>query len=299
MKKILKSWDQFWFAPQDLLSVAYMRIVLCGTLFVMYLIRTANLNYFTDESWIPKSKALDVFGETLRPAFLWAFWPDSLNPLVHGILVLLLLLLTVGIGGRWLMFFAWVIDIAFVQRNYAANYGADIIGSILLLYLSFTQSCERLSILNMWRKKSDFKKSDIVSSAFMRMIQVQMCVVYAYTGFEKLRGASWWDGTALWSVMANPQMTMMDFTFLRAVPWVIPIAGFMTIIFEIYFPAMVMWKKTRYAWLLMGVCMHVGIALAMGLIPFSLIMMSTYFLFLDPLILERGLGFRSKMASQN
>ena len=197
------------------------------------------------------------------------------------------------------MIVAWILDMAFVQRNYAANYGADIIGSILLLYLSFIQSCERLSVLNLVRKKKSFVDSDVISSVFMRMIQVQMCVVYAYTGFEKLRGTSWWDGTALWSVMANPQMTMMDFTFLRAVPWVIPIAGFTTIIFEIYFPVMVMWQKPRYAWLLMGIGLHTGIALAMGLIPFSLIMMSTYFLFLDPLILERGFGFQSKRVSQN
>lgn len=287
MKKILNLWDRFWFSPLDLLPLALMRIVLCGTLFCLYVVRSFNLEYFTDASWIPRSKALLVMNEVLRPPFLWAFWPDSLNPVMHGLLVVLLLLLTLGIGGRWIMFIAWVIDLAFVQRNYGVNYGADIIGSIFLFYMSFTQSCERLSVLNLWRKKTEFKKSDIISSTFIRMMQVQICVVYAYTGFEKLRGASWWDGTALWSVLANPQMMMADFTFLRSVPWVIPIIGFTTILFEIYFPAMMLWKRIRPYWLLIGVAFHLGIGFSMGIMPFSTIMMSTYFLFLSPLVLEQ------------
>ncbi len=46
------------------------------------------------------------------------------------------------------------------------------------------------------------------------------------------------DGTALWSVMANPQMTTMDFSFLKNIPWVIPVMAYVTILFEIYFPVM-------------------------------------------------------------
>ncbi len=50
---------------------------------------------------------------------------------------------------------------------------------------------------------------------------------------------------------------------------------------------MVAWKKTRYLWLLLGVFFHSGIAIFMGLGPFAMTMMSTYFLFISPLILEQ------------
>lgn len=288
MKKIWEKWDLFWFGPQNLLGLAFMRVLLCGTMFYMYLGRVFNIHYYSDSSWISKAMALEVMQDLYRPPFLWSVWPDSWNLSMHILLVVLLGLLTLGIGGRWIMWLAWVIDAGFIQRNYAVNFGADIIAALFLFYMSFTQSCERLSILNLFRnKKVNFKPSDTLSSLMIRMMQVQISVIYAYTGWEKLKGGSWWDGTALWSVMANPQMTTMDFSFLRMVPWVIPIVAYVTILFEVYFPVMVAWPKTRNAWLIMGVLFHAGIGIFMGLAPFATTMVSTYFLFLDPRILEQ------------
>ncbi|WP_374028668.1 HTTM domain-containing protein [Bdellovibrio bacteriovorus] len=288
MKQLWQRWDRFWFAPQNLLGLAWMRIVLCGTMLYMYIIRFANLKYYTDESFIPRSLALEVMHDLYRPFFLWSFWPDSMNFAAHLLLVVLLLLLTLGVGGRWVMWLAWVINAGFIQRNYAVNFGADIIAALFLFYMSFTQSCERLSILNLWRKKTVFKESDTMSSLMIRMMQFQICVIYGYTGWEKLKGGSWWDGTALWSVLANPQMTTLDFSFLRAIPWVIPVIAYLTIIFEVYFPVMVAWPKTRYLWLLLGVGFHIGIGVFMGLGPFATTMMSTYFLFLEPRHLQNA-----------
>jgi len=291
MKKLWNHWEQFWFAPQNLLGLAFMRILLCGTMVYMYMVRLYNIDYYGDNSWIPRSLALEAMPDLYRPLFLWCFWPDSWNLAMHILLVVLLVLLTLGVGGRWLMGIAWIIDAGFIQRNYSVNFGADIIAALFLFYMSFTQSCERLSILNLWRKKTSFRKSDTLSSLMIRMMQVQICVIYAYTGWEKLKGGSWWDGTALWSVMANPQMTTMDFSFLRNIPWSIPVIAYLTILFEVYFPAMVAWPKTRTLWLSLGLFFHAGIGVFMGLGPFATTMVSTYFLFMDPLILERARGW--------
>lgn len=287
MKKLWTSWEQFWFSYQNLLGLAYMRIFVCGTLLYMALARFYNIEFYTNESWIPRSLALKVLPELGRPFFLWSFWPDSFHWPMNLVLVILLSLLTVGIGGRWIMWLAWVINAGFIQRNYGINFGADIIANLFLFYMAFTQSCERLSLLNWNRRKTSFAKSNMISSMMVRMMQVQICVIYAYTGWEKLKGASWWDGTALWTVMANPQMTTMDFSFLRHTPWIIPILVYMTIIFEVYFPVMVAWRKTRYLWLLLGLGFHAGIGLFMGLGPFAFVMIATYFIFIDSAHLER------------
>lgn len=287
MKKLWASWERFWFSYENLLGLAYMRIFVCGTLLYMAIARFYNLDFYTNESWVPRSLALQILPELGRPLFLWTFWPDSFHWLMNLILVILLTLLTAGIGGRWIMWLAWIINAGFIQRNYGINFGADIIANLFLFYMAFTQSCERLTVLNWKRQKKTFQKANLVSSLMVRMMQVQISVIYAYTGWEKLKGASWWDGTALWTVMANPQMTTMDFSFLRYTPWIIPILVYATIIFEIYFPAMVAWPKTRYLWLLLGVGFHAGIGLFMGLGPFAFVMISTYFLFVDPAHLER------------
>jgi hypothetical protein len=287
IKRAWGLWDEFWFGPQNLLGLAFMRVVLCGTLVYMSIMRFFNLDFFGETNWVTKANALLILPELGRPMFTWNFWPDAYNMHINILVVLLFALLTVGIGGRILMALAWVINIGFIYRNYTVHFGADVIASLFLFYMVFTNSCERLSILNLIRKKKSFKASDAVSSMMIRMMQVQIIAIYAYTGWEKLKGASWWDGTAMWSVLANPQMTTMDFSFLREIPWVIPVIGYLTIIFEVYFPPMVIWHKSRHAWLLMGFAMHMGIGLFMGLMPFATIMLSTYFLFLSPIALEQ------------
>jgi hypothetical protein len=211
---------------------------------------------------------------------------------MHALLVMFLVLLTLGIGGRWIMWLAWIIDMGFIQRNFSVNFGADIICSLFLFYMAFTQSCERLSLLNFFKQKKSFRWSDSLSSCMIRMMQVQICVIYAYTGFEKLKGSTWWDGTALWSVLANPQMVAVDLSFMRAFPTAIAVMSFVTILFEIYFTPAVWSRSLKFPWLIMGFCFHMGIGLLMGLMPFSLAMMSTYFLFLDPLELKQQIVSR-------
>lgn len=298
IKNLWSRWERFWFGPQDLLGLAFMRVCLCATMFYMYFVRMFNMHYFTDQNWITRSMARQAMPELYRPPFMWFFWPDSWSLLVHGLFLVLLLLLTVGIGGRWIMWIAWIFSMGFLQRNYSVVFGADVIASLFMFYMMFTKSCERLSVLNLIRKKSVFVKSDVVSAMMIRMMQVQICVIYGYTGWEKLKGGSWWDGTALWSVMANPQMTTFDFSFLRSVSWLIPIVAYLTIIFEVYFPVMVAWPKTRYLWLSVGFLFHAGIGLFMGLGPFALAMMSAYFLFINPLILEQRVLAKLRL-SQN
>lgn len=122
---------------------------------------------------------------------------------------------------------------------------------------------------------------DLLTPVFFRIAQIQICIIYMFTGLEKLKGPSWWDGTAIWTVIANPQMVIMDFTWMRYFPLLVSILTFTTVIFEVYFIAAMLNEKSRKIWLGLGFMFHLGIGLVMGLIPFSLAMISTYFLFFD------------------
>lgn len=300
MKKMWSWWDEFWFTPQNLLGLGFMRIVLCGTMFYLYSYRMLALKYYSDENWVSRSLAWQAIPDYYRPAFSWTFWPDAWVFPLHLAFVIFLFLLMLGIGGRILMMITWILAMGFLQRNFTVNFGADVILTLFMFYMMFTQSCARLSVLNLIRQKSPNQMSDFLSSMMIRMMQIQISVIYAYTGWEKLKGGSWWDGTALWSVLGNPQMTTLDFTFFRYIPWVIPVLAYTTIIFEIYFPVMVASRRTRYPWLVAGVFFHAGIGIFMGLAPFATAMLSTYFLFIDPLILEqRVLARFPKFQSQS
>lgn len=301
MKSVIKVWNHFWFAGRDLRGLAAMRILLAGTLFFLYLLRGFyNLSYFTPESMVPRDQALTLFHDFMRPPFGWFFWPDSLAPWAHALLVLLLFLITFGVAVRPMIFLAWVLQWGFIQRNYSVVFGADVISAIFMLYLSGTHCCEKWTLKNWLKQKLGQKirpekdiSEDLLSSLCFRLIQIQIAVIYAYTGFEKLKGSTWWDGTALWNVFANTQMVVFDLSFMSSFPLVIALVTFSTLIFEIYWPMAVI-TGLRPLWLFFGLGFHLGIGALMNLWAFSFVMLSTYFLFVDFDVIGKRLAAVSK-----
>lgn len=289
-------WNQFWFDYSNPMALAFMRLLLSSVLLYLYIIRQAkNMIQFTDAGLVPRAMALKMMPEFYQPPFAWFFWPDSMAVMIHGIFLILVVLVFLGVRTRWFAPLAWVIQIGFIQRNYAILFGADVIACLFLFYLGFTRCDEVWSLRAWWRNRKDrpggavaivqeglSSKSDMVSSAFTRLLQIQVSIIYAYTGFEKLKGSSWWDGTALWTVLGNQQMVVYDLSFLRNFPLLIAVMTFATIVMEIYWPAAMFHPKSRRLWLMIGVSFHVGIGILMGLWPFSLVMMSTYLLFIPP-----------------
>lgn len=272
--------DHLLFENQTPELLGLMRILLCGTLFYLACFRHLNIEQYTAESMIPRDMALGMFPDFYRPFFAFFVWPDRWAASAHLLLMALYLLNTFGLSNRIVMFVTWAIAQGFIQRNYSILFGADMIGNLLLFYLSFTKSNDYFSLKSKILKTTT-AKNDLLSSVFYRLIQFQICIIYGYTGFEKLKGVTWWDGTALWTVLANPQFTNYDLIFLRHFPIVFAIGTFVTIIFEVYFPVMVAVRKTRPYWLGSGVLFHLGIGMVLSLMPFSLVMCAPYFLFLS------------------
>lgn len=297
-KKYFNELNLFLFLQGHKERLAAFRILLCGTLFYIACYRQLVVEQFGEQALIPRAQAFAIFPDYYKPLIQLFFWPDSMAYIVHLIYIVLLLGATLGVLNRPLLFLTWVLAQGFIQRNYSVLFGADVIGTLLLFYLAFTncQSCYTIrDLFSKWtQKKEDHQPNrfgDQISSLFFRLLQIQIFTIYMYTGFEKLKGTTWWDGTALWTVLVNPQFTGFDLIFLKSFPLFFAIGTFVTIIFEVYFPVMVAFRKTRYLWLGLGVLFHLQIGILLSLMSFSLVMMSTYFLFIDRLDLIRSLNF--------
>lgn len=298
LDKKLNQMKSFLFEEPHSERLGFMRFFLCGALLYIAIFRQMNMDQYGAHSLIPRADALALYPDFYRPYFEYFFWPDSIAQIIHGVLIALLALATLGLTNRPLLILTWVIGQGFINRNYSMLFGADVIGGLFLFYLSFTK-CSDFFTIKVFLKKYFTKNAkphdpnyflDQLSTVFFRLMQIQICVIYMYTGFEKLKGNTWWDGTALWTVFANPQFTGFDLVWLRHFPLFFAIGTFTTIIFEVYFPVMVLNKKYRLFWLMLGVIFHTGIGLTLSLMPFSIVMLSTYFLFLDRTILRRWSG---------
>lgn len=280
-------WNDFWFAPIDLYKVGLFRMVFGFTIFIMYAIRQSSVHlFYTNEGLLPASGARDLLPEFLLSPLPVFFHSSAANVAAHWIFVALIFLFSIGVIGRWGTWIIFVLSLGFIQRNFPLVYGADLFSHFWLFYLSFINHNKYFSILNLIRGRRLYSvlpdaTSDILSSSFVRLIQIQLGLSYAYTGIEKLKGLQWWEGSAVWYVVGMRELVAVDLSYLRHFPTVIAIASMVTVIFEIYFLIAVANARLRPIWLAIGVCLHLGIALFMSLPFFGLVMIAPYILFLD------------------
>lgn len=322
-KSMATQWNLFWFSPTDLYNVSLFRCLLGCTMLVMYAIRAANFEFFfTSQGVMPVSMALEAMPpgyQTVLPFFastdLGIQWQGALH-------LILIALFTLGVFGRSLTWLLFAVNLGLCQRNISIVYGADLFSSFWLFYLSFIDHNRHFSILNVLFKRtraekaslkstrgfssdvvsSDLVSSDLVSSMAIRLIQIQLCISYAYTGIEKLKGMQWWEGSAVWYVVGMDDLVPFDLAFLKHVPSLVALLSMATVIFEVYFIFAVWNKKLVKPWLIVGFTFHLFTAIFMDLKFFFLVMTLSYLLFLPslrPLVEEwfRRFGFRRKRRS--
>jgi hypothetical protein len=287
IKNIAQGWDHFWFAPQDLYGVSFFRLIFGIALLGMYALRATDFSFFFLNSGVlPFDMAQAVLPEGYRSPLPFYFTSDLAMQIQSGAHYILLVLFTLGIIGRngtWLLF---VLNLGLLQRNFTIVYGADLFSSFWLLYLSLVNHNKYFSVLNLFRKnriKINLPEmdSDLLSSVGIRLIQVQLCLSYAYTGFEKLKGTQWWDGTAVWHVIGMEEIMPYDLSFMMNFPLFIAILTMATVIFEVYFICAVCSPRLRPYWLLVGLMFHMSTAVFMDLWFFGSILSATYILFID------------------
>jgi hypothetical protein len=70
----------------------------------------------------------------------------------------------------------------------------------------------------------------------------------------------------------RPDLGQFDFAWLADTPWLAMLAGWGTLVVEIGYVFLVWPRRTRQLWALATVGLHVGIALALGLVSFAAVM---------------------------
>jgi len=118
----------------------------------------------------------------------------------------------------------------------------------------------------------------------LRLLQINVCLVYFISGLSKLKGDFWLSGNACWMVMANnefsPVHSPLYMAVIRAICehrwlWELVITSFtyFTLAFEISFIYLIWNRRLRWIMIAAAVLLHLGIAICMGLVTFSLTML--------------------------
>ncbi len=308
-------WNRFFFSPADPTTVGLIRAMTGLLAFWSLLVLGMDLDaYLGSGGW----QSADLAWSSLRP-FAWSIWflvGDAwLRPAWVAALVVILLF-SLGAFSRVTAVLSWVIVVSTIRRAPAALFGFDQVISMLLIYLAATGSSgQAFSLDRYWRRWREARKTaralparyradglgravspaspglppaTVSANIALRMIQLHLVVIYGIAGLAKLQGPSWWNGEAVWRMMATGEFVILDFTPLARWPMVLAALTHASLALELLYPVLI-WNRLTRPLVLAGVVgLHLGIAVVNpGLAEFALVMLTANLAFVSGLALRR------------
>ncbi|MGJ1537617.1 hypothetical protein ACR784_21585 [Sphingobacterium multivorum] len=150
----------------------------------------------------------------------------------------------------------------FFIANYAWSYGADYLAQTGLFF-SVISCC-----LRSWLPRARW------AALVAQLFRLQLTVIYFFAGLGKAIGPTWWNGDAIWRALQQPLspalVSIPHAAHQFAAIWTA--LGIATLLLEIGYPLLWFDKRIRVYVSTGIILMHIGIALTMGLVHFSCVM---------------------------
>lgn len=139
--------------------------------------------------------------------------------------------------------------------------------------LSFDNLLEKIKYSN---TKYEHSPKKTVSSLNYIVLIIAAGLIYFDSIFYKLYSPMWLDGLGVWLPSSLPWATWLDLSFILNQEYLIRFLGYLTLFFQLTYIFFVWIKKTKVFYLLVGIGLHIGIALAFPIPWFALAMVALY-----------------------
>ncbi|MGV0788432.1 HTTM domain-containing protein [Mycolicibacterium sp. XJ2] len=241
---------------------------------------------------------LGVFGsqgvepEHPRVNFQWSvfqIWPGD-NALLAGWVVLLVaaIAMTVGWHSRVAAVLVFVLLQSFLRRGeHYFNAGESIL-TVTALVLALS-SCGAALSLDQRRLAGAFWSAQTRAVWPVRLLQIQLSIIYLATVQAKLANKSWVEGSAVfyawetdgrWALLPAPEWLAANAILVNLIAW-----G--TLLMELALAILVWSRRWRYWVLAAGVVMHLTIMVNLNVAFFSVAMFVLYLAFVPGEAIER------------
>lgn len=283
-RDVAAAWSAFWFDEVDARPFALVRIgvalaglqLWAGTLPLVH-------HFYSDAGELPIAVSR-VWSSEYAARFLM---PDALGAYpvavaLFGLWGLALLALLVGWRTRLAAWAAWLLTVWFFYRNATFTNGGDELIRVTTLYLALghTVLSSESRGWSLDRRATGATGVAKMPAWPVRFVQIQLSLVYVVSGFWKLVGASWWDGSALQYALGNDAFSRFG---APAWAWAHPMFAAATIgmaWWELLFPVLATARRTRVPALGFGVVLHLWILTFMNIGVFPFIVLGCYPAFL-------------------
>jgi hypothetical protein len=282
MKRAIEAWQRFWFEPEETSTLAVVRVAF-GILVLGWTLTLAHdaYGFFSGGGVLP---AVQYEG---RPGAVWGLLDLSDGRLaVVALLVALSLACVLLILGQFTRLAAAMVFVGIVsleRRNPFVFNSGDGLVRLIALYLMLAPSGTSLS-LDRWRRaRNAFWEFPSRAPWAIRLMQVQLSVVYLSGLWAKLSGPTWSDGTAVSYAVRLEDLARFELPHALATSELgVNLLTYGTLATEAAVGILV-WNRALRPWVLtLGFCLHLGIDLTIRVGFFSYGMFVLYLAFLSP-----------------
>jgi hypothetical protein len=220
---------------------------------------------------------------------------ESMAGAWFALIALLICAIAIVVGWRptiWLLV-AFVLLVSIQRRDPVVLNSGDLILRNLTLLLALTPTGAALSV-DRWRAhgRSALRTSPLVAPWGMRLVQLQIMVVYLFAFLGK-RGDTWWDGTAVSTALRledlerfpAPEPFISNVTIVAALTW-----G--TLIVELALGTLLWARRLRPLLIALAVLLHIGVDMFLLVGFFGVTMIAGLTTFLDADWIDRRIRRR-------
>jgi hypothetical protein len=282
-----RAWDHFWFEPTSTTPLGALRVA-TGVLLLLFAGCTLPdyTAYVGPDGFLPQPTSIEwgfnLYGLSSSMGWAWV---------LMAVFVAASVAFLVGWHTRVAGLLALAVLLSVQRRQPFVFNAGDVLLRLLLLFLCLAPAGAALS-LDRWRavrgSLSEFWDSPRRAPWALRLIQIQVSVVYLVTVWAKVRGTTWNDGTAVSFALRLTDLTRFSIPGpLVDSPVIVNLLTWGTLAVEFALGLLVWNRRARPVVLWIGVLFHLSIHFSLLVGLFSLVMLTGYLSFVDPPALDR------------
>jgi uncharacterized membrane protein YphA (DoxX/SURF4 family) len=281
VRHAVSAWDRFWFAPVDTSTLALFRIAVATVILSWTLALAPSLYAFYSRDGI--LPGYPAYEGTLAWGLIEYFPGNAAVTLFYFLLLIGSICLLFGFLTRLAAFIVFVCVVSFAHRNPWVLNSGDLLVQVLAFYLMLAPAGEALSVDRWLKSGRSFWEFPARSIWPLRLVQVQVSILYVAAVWAKVRGVTWNDGTAVSYAFRIGDLQRLPVPgFLTDSLVISNLLTFGTLAIELTIGILV-WNRILRPWvLLLGVSLHLGIDYAVRVGFFSWAVLVAYIAFVPP-----------------
>ena len=272
--------EEFFLRPASPRPLAWMRILISVLLLVQALVLREWVVDFLSRDGLIQGPLSDALRNPYLPHVGWL--ADALAPFgvseigalytVCLLYVFSLVLLALGFFTRLASIAVWFLHWVLVVTGYTSAYGVDLYAHVFLFYMMWMPLGDAYSLDAHFARRPLQGIPSTAARLSLRVFQIQLCLSYFFSAYEKIQGVQWRTGEVLWRMFGLPFYQYIDMSWTAQWPNLLLAGAWATIVLEGAFFIFIWPKRTRRPWIAGMLGLHLGIAALMGLHFFGLIM---------------------------